>query len=78
MQWLNASGKPLERDEEQGMHRLQILLSGRWLLTINATDSVSDLALPDGEWRAIPPFAGEDNPILTTVWHGPHTACVCS
>ncbi|RVU78176.1 glycogen debranching protein GlgX [Pantoea dispersa] len=78
VQWLNASGKPLERDEwEQGMHRLQILLSGRWLLTINATDSVSDLALPDGEWRAIPPFAGEDNPILTTVWHGPaHGVCV--
>lgn len=78
VQWLNASGKPLQQDEwEQGTHRMQILLSGRWLLTINATDSVSNLALPDGEWRAIPPFAGEENPILTTVWHGPaHGVCV--
>ncbi len=78
VQWFNASGKPLEnREWEQGTHRMQILLSGRWLLTINAMESVSDLALPDGEWRAIPPFAGEDNPILTTVWHGPaHGVCV--
>ena len=77
VQWFNASGKPLGNEEwEQGAHRMQILLSGRWLITINATESVSDLALPDGEWRAIPPFAGEDNPILTTVWHGPaHGVC---
>lgn len=78
VQWFNASGKPLGNEEwEQGAHRMQILLSSRWLITINATESVSDLALPDGEWRAIPPFAGEDNPILTTVWHGPaHGVCV--
>ncbi len=78
VQWLNASGRPLETHEwEQGAHRLQILLSGRWLITINATEEVSDLALPDGEWRAIPPFAGEENPIVTTVWHGPaHGVCV--
>jgi len=77
VQWFNASGKPLGNEEwEQGAHRMQILLSGRWLITINATELVSDLALPDGEWRAIPPFAGEDNPILTTVWHGPaHGVC---
>ncbi len=72
VQWLNASGRPLAAQEwELGSHRMQILLSGRWLLTINATDVISDLVLPDGEWRAVPPFAGEDNPILTTVWHGP-------
>ena len=78
VQWLNASGKPLQREEwEQKAHRMQILLSGRWLITINATDSVSDIALPDGEWRAVPPFAGDDNPILSTVWHGPaHDVCV--
>ncbi|XXN63547.1 glycogen debranching protein GlgX [Enterobacter ludwigii] len=78
VQWFNASGKPLEKDQwEQGTHRMQILLSGRWLITINATESVSDIALPDGEWHAIPPFAGEDNPIHTTVWHGPaHGVCV--
>ncbi|MDU6433037.1 MAG: glycogen debranching protein GlgX, partial [Pantoea sp.] len=58
VQWLNSSGRPLQREEwEQKAHRMQILLSGRWLITINATDSVSDIALPDGEWRAVPPFA---------------------
>ncbi len=78
VQWLNASGKPLQHEEwTQGAHRLQILLSGRWLITINATDSVSNIALPDGEWYALPPFAGDDNPILLTVWHGPaHGVCV--
>lgn len=78
VQWLNASGKPLQHEEwTQGAHRLQILLSGRWLITINATDSVSNIVLPDGEWYALPPFAGDDNPILLTVWHGPaHGVCV--
>ena len=78
VQWLNAGGQPLQHDEwAQGMHRLQILLSGRWLITINATDTVNDIVLPDGEWRALPPFAGDDNPILLTVWHGPaHGVCV--
>lgn len=78
VQWLNASGKPLQGEEwGQGTHRMQILLSGRWLITINATELVSDIALPDGEWRAVPPFAGDDNPILSTVWHGPaHGVCV--
>ena len=78
VQWLNAGGQPLQHDEwAQGTHRLQILLSGRWLITINATDTVNDIVLPDGEWRALPPFAGDDNPILLTVWHGPaHGVCV--
>ncbi|WP_242550012.1 hypothetical protein, partial [Pantoea agglomerans] len=40
----NAGGQPLQHDEwAQGMHRLQILLSGRWLITINATDTVNDI-----------------------------------
>ncbi|KOC91089.1 glycogen debranching protein GlgX [Winslowiella iniecta] len=78
VQWLNADGQPLSSEQwEQGLHRLQILLSGRWLITINASEEVSDIALPDGEWYAIPPFAGDDNPILSTVWHGPaHGVCV--
>ncbi|WNN44613.1 MULTISPECIES: glycogen debranching protein GlgX [Winslowiella] len=72
VQWLNADGQPLSSEQwEQDVHRMQILLSDRWLITINASEEVSDIVLPDGEWRAIPPFAGDDNPILTTVWHGP-------
>ena len=78
VQWLNANGQPLQDDAwSQGEHRMQILLSQNWLITINATESVSYITLPDGEWRAVPPFAGDDNPILLTVWHGPaHGVCV--
>ncbi|MGD8164031.1 glycogen debranching protein GlgX [Pantoea sp. FN0307] len=78
VQWLNSQGEPLDEQQwEQDEHKLQILLSGRWLITINATQDVSELSLPDGEWRAVPPFAGEDNPVPSTVWHGPaHGACV--
>ena len=78
VQWLNSQGQPLSVQEwEQGEHKLQILLSDCWLITINATQNVSELSLPDGKWCAVPPFAGEDNPILTAVWHGPaHGACV--
>lgn len=78
VQWLNRQGEPLNAQEwEQGEHKLQILLSGRWLITINATQDVSEISLPDGEWRAVPPFAGEDNPVSSTVWHGPaHGVCV--
>lgn len=78
VQWLNAVGQPLTIEEwKQDMHRLQILLSGRWLITINATQDVAEIALPNGEWHAIPPFAGDDNPILSTVWYGPaHGVCV--
>ncbi|MGP4872322.1 glycogen debranching enzyme, partial [Klebsiella pneumoniae] len=49
----------------------------RWLLTLNATAEVVDMVLPEGEWRAVPPFAGEDNPVIMAVWHGPaHGVCV--
>ncbi len=56
---------------------MQIQLSDRWLLTLNATAEVVDMVLPEGEWRAVPPFAGEDNPVIMAVWHGPaHGVCV--
>ena len=76
--WLNKEAQPLSADEWQsGIHRLQIQLSKRWLITINATEEVADIVLPEGEWRAIPPFAGEDNPVVMAVWHGPaHGVCV--
>ncbi|ATZ12996.1 glycogen debranching protein GlgX [Erwinia amylovora] len=71
VEWLNGQGRPLNILEwEQGVHRMQIRLSKHWLITLNATEDVCDLVLPPGQWHAIPPFAGEDNPILLTVWHG--------
>ncbi len=78
VRWLNKEAQPLSADEWQsGIHRLQIQLSERWLITINATEEVADIVLPEGEWRAIPPFAGEDNPVVMAVWHGPaHGVCV--
>ncbi|HHG8626633.1 TPA: glycogen debranching protein GlgX [Raoultella ornithinolytica] len=76
--WLNQYAQPLTADEWQhGTARLQILLSGRWLMTVNATPEVAYMELPEGEWHAVPPFAGEDNPVVMAVWHGPaHGVCV--
>ncbi|MCW7186715.1 hypothetical protein OHD60_14280 [Escherichia coli] len=48
-----------------------------FLIAINATLEVTEIVLPAGEWHAIPPFAGEDNPVITAVWQGPaHGLCV--
>lgn len=76
--WLNDEGRPLSPQAWQnGVHRLQILLSNSVLITLNATAEVAEIALPTGEWCAIPPFAGEDNPVIVSIWHGPaHGVCV--
>ena len=78
VRWLNKDAQPLSAPEWQnGIPCLQILLSDNWLITFNATQDVVEIVLPDGEWRAIPPFAGEDNPVVAAVWHGPaHGVCV--
>ncbi|MDI6475841.1 glycogen debranching protein GlgX [Cronobacter dublinensis] len=78
VRWLNAAGAPMRpEDWHSGTRLLQILLSDRWLVTLNGHDEVSEIVLPEGEWRAVPPFAGEDNPVVMAVWHGPaHGVCV--
>ncbi len=78
VRWLNAAGVPMRPEEwHSGTRLLQILLSDRWLVTLNGHDEVSEIVLPEGEWRAVPPFAGEDNPVVMAVWHGPaHGVCV--
>jgi len=78
VRWLNQDAQPLSAQEWQhGVPRLQILLSDKWLVTLNATDDVAEIVLPEGEWRAVPPFAGADNPVVMAVWHGPaHGVCV--
>lgn len=78
VRWLNRYAQPLSSDEWQnGPKQLQILLSDRFLIAINATLEVTEIVLPAGEWHAIPPFAGEDNPVITAVWPGPaHGLCV--
>ena len=78
VRWLNRYAQPLCTAEWQnGPKQLQILLSDRFLIAINATLEVTEIVLPAGEWHAIPPFAGEDNPVITAVWQGPaHGLCV--
>ena len=59
VRWLNRYAQPLSTDEWQnGPKQLQILLSDRFLIAINATLEVTEIVLPAGEWHAIPPFAG--------------------
>lgn len=78
VRWLNRDGAPLRVEEwRQGEPVLQIQLSERWLIVMNATPEVVNVRLPEGEWSAIPPFAGKDNPVVMAVWHGPaHGVCV--
>ncbi len=78
VQWLNQDAQPLSAEEWQhGARRMQILLSDRWLITLNATQDVANLKLPVGEWRAVPPFTGDEAPVVMAVWHGPaHGVCV--
>jgi len=76
--WLNSQGQPLKPEEwSWEAHRIEILLSGELLLVANATPDEAQFTLPEGEWRAVPPFAGDDNPVEMSVWHGPaHGVCV--
>lgn len=78
VRWLDSQAQPLIGDAWHSIPlQLQIELSGRWLITLNGTDTVVEMVLPAGEWHAIPPFAGEDNPVVMTVWRGPaHGVCV--
>ncbi|WP_393949021.1 glycogen debranching protein GlgX [Kluyvera intermedia] len=78
VQWLNQDAQPLSAFEwQQGVRRIQILLSQHWLITLNATQNEASITLPEGEWRAVPPFTGEDTPVVMAVWHGPaHGVCV--
>ncbi|QNQ18588.1 glycogen debranching protein GlgX [Kosakonia sp. SMBL-WEM22] len=76
--WLNQHGRPLTPQEwQEGAPRLQILLSGNYLLVMNATSELAEIALPTGDWHALSPFAGEENPVVITVWQAPaHGVCL--
>jgi len=76
--WLNQHGRPLTPQAwQEGAHRLQILLSNNYLLVMNATSELAEIALPTGDWHALSPFAGEENPVVITVWQAPaHGVCL--
>lgn len=78
VQWLNEDAQPMTAEMWQhGARRMQILLSDRWLITLNATQDAANLKLPVGEWRTVPPFTGNETPVVMAVWHGPaHGVCV--
>lgn len=72
--WLNQRGEPLNADEWQhGAARLQILLSDRWLIALNATAEVADMVLPAGSGA---PFLHSPERIIRSSWlsgMGPRT-----
>ncbi|RLM20696.1 glycogen debranching enzyme GlgX [Brenneria alni] len=77
VQWLDRQGQPLTPQQwEQGAHQLQILLSERWLLVINACVQAEDFTLPPGQWRVSPPFDEQENRVNDGVWLG-NAPAVC-
>lgn len=78
VRWLNAQGQPPDAQQwEQGDLQLQILLSQRWLLVINATPQAAEMRLPDGDWQVVAPFIQEDSRAVLPAWHqAAHSLCV--
>ncbi|CAM3898608.1 glycogen debranching protein GlgX [Serratia silvae] len=78
VQWLNAQGQPLSAQQwEQGDRCLQIRLSQRWLMVINATQQAVDMTLPEGDWQVVAPFTQEDSRAVLPAWcQAAHSLCV--
>ncbi len=55
VRWLNQDAQPLSAQEWQhGVPRLQILLSDKWLVTLNATDDVAEIVYLKGNGELFP------------------------
>ncbi|WP_447888921.1 glycogen debranching protein GlgX [Serratia fonticola] len=78
VQWLNAQGLPLSAQQwEQGDCCLQIRLSQRWLMVINATQQTVEMTLPEGDWQVVAPFTQEDSRAVLPAWcQVAHSLCV--
>ncbi|ERK07571.1 Glycogen debranching enzyme [Serratia fonticola AU-AP2C] len=78
VQWLNAQGQPLSAQQwEQGDRCLQIRLSQRWLMVINATQQTVEMTLPEGDWQVVAPFTQEDSrAVLPALCQVAHSLCV--
>ncbi|HHQ4304156.1 TPA: glycogen debranching protein GlgX [Serratia fonticola] len=78
VQWLNAQGQPLSAQQwEQGDRCLQIRLSQRWLMVINATQQTVEMTLPEGDWQVVAPFTQEDSRAVLPTWcQVAHSLCV--
>jgi glycogen operon protein len=78
VQWLNAQGQPLSAQQwEQGDLQLQIRLSQRWLVLINASQHAVEMWLPEGDWQIVAPFIQEEPQAVLPAWHQTaHSLCV--
>jgi len=78
VQWLNAQGQPLGAQQwEQGALQLQIRLSQRWLVVVNATQQAAEMTLPDGDWQLVAPFTQDDSRAVLPAWNqAAHSICV--
>ncbi|HGM5492033.1 TPA: glycogen debranching protein GlgX [Serratia fonticola] len=78
VQWLNAQGQPLSAQQwEQGDRCMQIRLSQRWLMVINATQQAVEMTLPEGDWQVVAPFTQEPSRAALTAWcQAAHSLCV--
>ncbi len=77
VRWLNRNAQPLTAAEwQQGAACMQIQLSDRWLLTLNATAEVVDMVFTRGGNGA--PFLHSPERIIRSSWlsgMGPRTEC---
>lgn len=78
VQWLNAQGQPLSAQQwEQGDRCMQIRLSQRWLMVINATQQAVEMTLPEGDWQVVAPFTQEPSQAVLPAWcQAAHSLCV--
>ena len=78
VQWLNAQGQPLSAQQwEQSDRCMQIRLSQRWLMVINATQQVVEMTLPEGDWQVVAPFTQENSRVALPAWcQAAHSLCV--
>ncbi|CUW24927.1 Glycogen debranching enzyme [Serratia grimesii] len=78
VQWLNAQGQLLSAQQwEQGDLQLQICLSQRWLVVVNATPQAVEMTLPAGDWQLVAPFTQEDSRAVLPAWNqAAHSICV--
>jgi glycogen operon protein len=78
VQWLNAQGQPLGAQQwDQGALQLQIRLSQRWLVVVNATQQAAEMTLPDGDWQLVAPFTQDDSRAVLPAWNqAAHSICV--
>lgn len=63
VQWLDSQGRALSAGQwQQGPQQyLQIVLSKRWLLVINASLAEAEITLPVGQWQPLASLTGNGN-----------------